>query len=78
MVTLTEFASRIPLFHQRHRDSREDASEAKAVSTALRSLRPTIRLFQDVDSLKIGGVWQQELYMALDASRKVLAILKLW
>ncbi|HMS72184.1 MAG TPA: toll/interleukin-1 receptor domain-containing protein, partial [Baekduia sp.] len=53
----------------------EDSSLADAVVETLRRSRPGIQIFLDRLSLSEGDPWQQELFTAMDWSRKVVALL---
>ena len=55
--------------------AREDAADAAWVARTLRELLPDIELFQDVSSLRLGGVWQHQLYSAIDTSRFLMSLL---
>jgi len=55
--------------------SRHDSTEIEIVTGKLRELWLDVRIFRDVDSLRAGGIWQHELFLAIDASRVVLAVL---
>ena len=55
--------------------SHNDESEANWIAHTLLKISPTLRLFRDVTSLRVGGIWQHELYVALDASKHVVTLL---
>jgi TIR domain-containing protein len=52
----------------------ENDDEASRVVDELRKVRPDVRLFLDKLSLNIGAAWQQEIFEAIDACRKFLAM----
>jgi hypothetical protein len=52
----------------------EDATAASMIAKELQSLQPGIRIFFDRMSLNVGAAWQPEIFEAIDACRKVLAL----
>jgi hypothetical protein len=54
--------------------SRDDSRDASLVVEELQQLRPRLRVFFDRMTLDHGSAWQQEVYEAIDASRRFLAM----
>lgn len=52
----------------------EDVDAAVLIAKELQSLQPGIRIFMDRMSIDIGAAWQPEIFEAIDACRKVLAL----
>jgi hypothetical protein len=52
----------------------EDVNAAELITKELQSLQPSIRIFMDRMSINIGAAWQPEIFEAIDACRKVLAL----
>lgn len=52
----------------------EDEHAADMIVKELRSLRPGVRIFMDRMSIDVGAAWQPEIFEAIDACRKVLAL----
>lgn len=50
-------------------------NEADFIISILRRISAGIRIFKDRKVVKVGGVFQHELFMALDSCRKVIALL---
>jgi hypothetical protein len=54
--------------------ARANEPDVDVVESELMRLRPRLRLFRDRKNLDAGAAWQHELFEALDACRKVLAV----
>jgi len=55
--------------------AREDEPDAAYIASTLHEIRPGVRVFRDVGSINVGAMWQHDLYLALDASTRVVALL---
>jgi TIR domain len=55
--------------------SHEDTRDASLMVEELQHLRPGLRVFFDRMTLDVGSAWQQEVYEAIDASRRFLSLL---
>ena len=55
--------------------SHEDTRDASMMVEELQQLRPDLRVFFDRMTLDVGSAWQQEVYEAIDASRRFLSLL---
>ncbi len=54
--------------------SHKDTEKVSFLAQELQERRPNLRIFLDRKELNAGDAWQQELYEALDACRKVIAL----
>jgi len=54
--------------------SHEDKGEVDLLVKTIRERRPTSRIFLDRMELKLGAAWQQHLFEAIEASRKVVTV----
>jgi hypothetical protein len=54
--------------------ARDDADEAAFIADELEQTQPGVRLFVDRKRLNPGSSWQHEIFDALDASNRVLAL----
>lgn len=54
--------------------SHKDKAAADELVTALKALRPSIRIFLDRQELCTGSAWQQHIFQSLDASKKVVCL----
>jgi hypothetical protein len=53
----------------------DDSSEADWLHSELLRMDPNLRVFIDKGGLKPGSAWQQEIYEAIDDSKRVLTLL---
>jgi TIR domain len=53
----------------------ENMREADDIISILRRISAGIRIFKDREIVRVGGVFQHELFMALDSCKKVVALL---
>jgi hypothetical protein len=52
----------------------EDTNSAMLIAKELQGRQPGIRIFMDRMSIDVGAAWQPEIFEAIDACRKVLAL----
>lgn len=52
-----------------------NANDAELIISSLLDRRPEVAIFWDRRDLKVGGVWQHQLFLALDACTKIVALL---
>ena len=55
--------------------SRRNSSESCQIEQSLRDASPSLKIFVDRQSLKIGSAWQPEIFETLDRCKKVVALL---